>query len=229
MREAAPRFSAETLRFLRGLKRNNRREWFNAHRAQYEAHVRQPMTAIVERLADDFRDLAPELVASPKASMYRIYRDTRFSENKTPYKTHAAAVFPPRGLPKHEGAGVYFHISPEELWIGGGMYAPQTPQLHAVREHIAANLRQLRSIVESTGFKRRVGTLEGERLQRVPRGFPKDHPAADYLKYRQFLAGADLPPALATTPKFYSTVLAVFRQVVPLVRFLNAPLLAEKR
>ena len=185
----APRFTPATLTFLRALKRNNRREWFNAHRDDYEAHVRQPMTAIVEQLAIDFRELAPELVASPKVSMYRIHRDTRFSENKTPHKTHAAAVFPPRGLPKHEGAGVYFHVSPEGVWIGGGMYSPQTPQLHAVREHIAANPRKLRSIVESPGFRRRLGRLEGEQLQRVPRGFPRDHPAADYLKYRQFLAG----------------------------------------
>ena len=229
MPTAAPRFTADTLRFLRALKRNNRREWFNAHRDDYEAHVRQPMTVVVERLAHDFRAFAPELVASPKVSMYRIYRDTRFSENKTPYKTHIAAVFPPRGLPKHEGAGVYFHVSPDEVWIGGGMYAPQTPQLQAVREHIAANVKQLRSIVESPGFRRRVGALEGERLQRVPRGFPRDHPAAEYLKYRQFLAGADLRPEIATSPRFYGTLLDVFRQIVPLVRFLNHPLLPGKR
>src|SRR5438093_13233712 len=229
MPTAAPRFTAETLRFLRALKRNNRREWFNAHRDQYERHVREPMIAVIERLAIDFRAFAPELVASPKASMYRIYRDTRFSENKTPYKTHIAAVFPPRGLPKHEGAGVYFHVSPDEVWIGGGMYAPQTPQLHAVREHIAANAKQLRSIVESPGFRRRIGKMEGERLQRVPRGFPKDHPAADYLRYRQFLAGAELPPAAATSPRVYSTLLDVFREVVPLIRFLNRPLPPDER
>jgi uncharacterized protein (TIGR02453 family) len=225
---AAPRFSAGTLRFLRALKRNNRREWFNAHRDDYEAFVRAPMTAIVEQLAEDFRELAPELVASPKLSMYLIYRDTRFSENKAPYKTHVAAVFPPRGLPKHEGAGVYFHISPDEVWIGGGMYAPQTPQLHAVREHIAANHRRLRSIIESPGFRRQIGTLEGERLQRVPRGFPKDHTAAEFLKFRQFLAGRELPASVATSSKFYGTLLGVFRQVVPLTRFLNEPLLAGR-
>jgi uncharacterized protein (TIGR02453 family) len=224
MPNAAPRFTADTLKFLRALKRNNRREWFNAHRDDYEAHVRQPMTAIVERLAHDFRAFAPELVASPKVSMYRIHRDTRFSENKTPYKTHVAAVFPPRGLAKHEGAGVYFHVSPDEVWVGGGMYSPQAPQLHAVREHIAANAKKLRSIVESPGFRRRLGGLDGERLQRVPRGFSKDHPAAEFLKFRQFLAGAELPPAIATSPKFYGTLLEVFRQVVPLIRFLNAPL-----
>jgi len=218
-------FPAETLRFLRALKRNNRREWFNAHRDDYEMYVRQPMTAIVERLAVDLRAFAPELVASPKISMYRIYRDTRFSENKTPYKTHIAAVFPTRGLAKHEGAGAYFHISPDEVWIGGGMYMPQPPQLVAVREHIAGHVKQLRAIVESPGFRKHVGALQGDKLTRVPRGFAKDHPAAEYLKFKHFIAGADLPPALATSPAFYKTVLTVFRHITPLARFLNTPLL----
>jgi uncharacterized protein (TIGR02453 family) len=223
MPPAAPRFSAQTLKFLRSLKRNNRRDWFNAHRDDYEAHVRAPMTAIVERLAADFRSLAPELVASPKVSLYRIYRDTRFSENKAPYKTHAAAVFPTRGLAKHEGAGLYFHVSHHDVWIGGGMYSPQPQQLQAVREHIAANLQHLRAIVESPAFKRKV-KLEGEKLTRVPRGFPKDHEAAEYLKFRHFIAGAQFPAELAASPKFYSTVLSIFRAVIPLSRFLNAPL-----
>jgi uncharacterized protein (TIGR02453 family) len=221
---AAPRFSADTLKFLRALKRNNRREWFNTHREQYEAHVRQPMTTMVERLADDFRTFAPELVASPKVSMYRIYRDTRFSDNKLPYKTHVAAVFPTRGLAKHEGAGVYFHISPTEVWIGGGMYSPQPAQLYAVREHIASNIKQLRAIVESPGFKRDIGGLEGDKLTRVPRGFRKDHEAAEYLKYKHFVAGVELPAEIATSPKFYRTLLTIFGQVLPLSRFLNRPL-----
>jgi uncharacterized protein (TIGR02453 family) len=225
MPAAAPRFTPATLKFLRALKRNNRREWFNAHRDEFEAHVRQPMTSIIEQLAVDFRVFAPELVASPRGSMYRIYRDTRFSENKAPYKTHVAAVFPTRGLAKHEGAGLYFHVSPAEVWVGGGMYAPQMPQLLAVREHIATNVKRLRTIVESPGFRRQVGRLEGERLQRVPRGFPKEHEAAEFLKFRQFLAGREFPPALATSPAFYRTLIAVFRRVAPLARFLNEPLL----
>src|SRR4051794_3522759 len=220
----ATRFTTESLRFLRALKRNNRRDWFNAHRDDYETHIRQPMAAIITRLAEDFREFGPEFVANPKTSMYRIYRDIRFSENKAPYKTHAAASFPTRGLPKHEGAGLYFHVAPDGVWIGGGMYAPQPPQLQAVREHIAANVKRLRSIVESSGFRRHVGELEGERLQRVPRGFPKDHPAAAFLKYRQFLAGRELPPDVAAKPTFYATILTIFGQVAPLARFLNEPL-----
>jgi uncharacterized protein (TIGR02453 family) len=225
MAAAAPHFSSDALKFLRGLKRNNRRDWFAARRDVYESEIRQPLIAIVERLATDFRGFAPQLVANPKQSVYRIYRDTRFSENKAPYKTHVAAVFPPRGLPKHEGAGVYFHVSPDEVWVGGGMYAPQTPQLHSVREHIAQNVKRLRAIVEAPGFRREVGALEGEKLQRVPRGFPKDHEAAEFLKMRQFLAGRQFPSSLATTGRFYPTLLMVFRQVAPLIHFLNEPLL----
>jgi uncharacterized protein (TIGR02453 family) len=219
------RFPPEALTFLRSLKRNNRRDWFLAHRDDYDTYVRGPMLEIVQRLADDMRAFAPEIVCDPKTAVYRIYRDVRFSPNKAPYKTHIAASFPTRGLPKHEGAGLYFHVSPTEVWVGGGMYAPQTAQLQAVREHIAQHVRRLRAIVESPGFRKTVGTLDGERLQRVPRGFAADHPAAEFLKYRQFLAGCGLPPRLATSPKFYGTILNVFRQVTPLARFLNDPLL----
>jgi uncharacterized protein (TIGR02453 family) len=219
-----PRFGADALSFLRGLKRNNRRAWFQPRKDQFERVVRTPMLAVIEQLAVDLRPIAPEIVVDVKTAMYRIYRDTRFSENKTPYKTHVAANFPWRGLPKHEGAGLYFHVSPDEIWIGGGMYAPQTAQLHAVREHIAANHRRLRSIVESAAFRRTIGTLEGEQLQRVPRGFAKDHAAADLLRYRQFLAGRELAPSVAITPRFYPSLLDTFRVVVPLIRFLNEPL-----
>ena len=219
-----PRFTPGTLTFLKRLKRNNRREWFNARREEYERDIRAPMLAILDRLAVDMRAIAPELLVGPK-SMYRIYRDVRFSENKQPYKTHVAASFRPRNLAKGEGAGMYFHLSPEGVWVGGGMYAPQTPQLHRVREHIAANHRRFRSIVDAPGFKRATdGGLEGERLQRVPRGFPKDHAAADYLRYRQFLAGREFPASFATGPKFYPGLLDAFRRIAPLIRFLNEPL-----
>jgi uncharacterized protein (TIGR02453 family) len=226
---AAPRFTDDSLRFLRALKRNNRRDWFEAHRDDYEAHIREPMTAIISRLAEDFREFGPEFVANPKTSMYRIYRDVRFSANKAPYKTHVAATFPARGLPRHEGAGLYFHVAANEVWVGGGLYAPPAPQLHAVREHVAGHARRLRTLVESPAFRREVGPLEGERLTRVPRGFSKDHPAAEYLKFRQFLAGRDFEPAFALSPKFYAGLLGVFRNLVPLLRFLNEPLLRSQR
>lgn len=218
------RFSPKALAFLRALKRNNNRDWFRARKDQYELLLRAPMIELIERLRADFLAFAPDLVASPKTSLYRIYRDTRFSENKAPLKTHIAAVFPCRGLAKHQGAGLYLEVAPGWVWVGGGMYAPETSQLHAVREHIAANVGRLRTIVESPAFRRTVGPLAGERLQRVPRGFPKDHEAAQYLKYRQFLAGREFPATFATSPRFYPGVMNVFRLVAPLTRFLNEPL-----
>ncbi|MGE3959096.1 MAG: DUF2461 domain-containing protein [Vicinamibacterales bacterium] len=220
---SAPRFTPKALSFLRSLKRNNDREWFRERKDQYEEHLKVPMTALIEQLAIDFGDFAPELVASPNC-IYRIYRDTRFSDDKTPLKTNIAASFPWRGLPRHQGAGLYIEVAPGWVWVGGGMYAPETSQLAAVREHIAANHKRLRAIVESPGFRKTVGALAGEKLQRVPRGFDREHPAAEYLRHRQFLAAKEFPPEFACDPKFYAGVLGVFRQVAPLVRFLNEPL-----
>lgn len=221
-------FTAKTVSFLRALKRNNDREWFHQHRADYEAHVRAPMLAVIERLATDFAAFAPELVADAKTSMFRPWRDTRFSEDKSPLKTHAAAVFPHRTLGKGRGAGLYFEIAPAWVWIGGGLYAPDTSQLQAVREHIAAHHRQLHAIVTSPAFKR-FGGLQGERMARVPRGFPGDHPAAHYLQFRQFLGFREEPPAFAARPDFYRQLVTTFRQLAPLVQFLNEPIVSTER
>jgi len=147
---SAPVFTPKTLSFLRALKRNNDREWFRERKEQYDTQVKAPMLALIDQLARDFQSFAPELVATPKC-IYRIYRDTRFSGDKTPLKTHIAASFPWRGLQRHQGAGLYIEIAPQWVWVGGGMYAPETAQLAAVREHIAANYRRL----EATLYVRR--------------------------------------------------------------------------
>jgi uncharacterized protein (TIGR02453 family) len=219
-------FTRKTVAFLRSLKRNNDREWFKARKDDYESHVRGPMVALLGRLAEDFRSFAPEFVADPKVSLYRIYRDTRFSEDKTPLKTHAAAHFPNRTLRK-QGGGLYFEVAPTWVWIGGGIYMPETHELAAIRSHIDAHHRKLRKVVESKKFVATVGELHGEQLTRVPRGYPKDHPAAHYLRFRQFLAGREFPAEFAYDRRFYPELLKVFREVAPLVRFLNEPLLAR--
>jgi uncharacterized protein (TIGR02453 family) len=219
-------FTPRTLAFLRALERNNRREWFHARKDRYETDVRAPMVALVERLASDFTGFAPDVLASPRASMYRPYRDTRFSANKTPLKTNVAAVFPHRLLPKHEGAGFYVEVAPHHVWFGGGMYMPSSAQLYQVREHIAAEHARLSRIVGSAAFRRTFGTLEGEQLRRVPRGFAPDHPAGAFLKYRQFLAGCERPAEFAIEPGFYRALVAAFRTLAPLVAFLNEPLVA---
>lgn len=217
-------FTRKTLAFLRALKRNNDREWFRARKDEYEQHVRGPMIELLGRLAQDFARFAPELVSDPRVSLYRIYRDTRFSHDKTPLKTHVAAHFPSRGLPRGEGAGLYFEIAPKWVWIGGGLYMPSSTDLQAIRSHIADTHPTLHRIVRTRAFAQAAGALGGAQLTRVPRGYVKDHPAADYLRYRQFLAGREFEPEFATSTRFYPELLKVFRGVVPLVRFLNAPL-----
>jgi uncharacterized protein (TIGR02453 family) len=220
-------FTRKTLAFLRSLKRNNNREWFHTHRLRYETDVRAPMLAVVERLAVDLPKFAPELCADPKVSLFRPWRDTRFSEDKQPLKTHVAAVFPHRLLGRMNGAGLYFEVAPTWVWIGGGIYAPDTSQLQLLREHVAERHRELEEIVRSPGFKR-LGGLQGERLTRVPRGFAKDHPAAHYLQFKQFLGYREESAAFATRPDFYKQLLQTFRQLTVLVQFLNAPLVASQ-
>ena len=219
-------FTPKTVSFLRALKRNNDREWFRARRDQYDTHVHAPMIAVIERLAGDFRTFAPELIASPKQSMFRIYRDTRFSNNKKPLKTHAGAVFRTRQLPRPQGAGLYFEIAGGWVWIGGGMWRPEPPELVRLREHIAGTWPKMRTITRSPGFRRRFDELSGDTMTRVPRGYPANHPAADYLKFRQFYGGAEFPAALAHSREFYPTLIATFKALMPLVRFLNEPLVA---
>lgn len=221
MRKMPSPFTPKTLSFLRALKRNNDRDWFRARKDEYETHVRGPLVEVIGRLGADMPRFAPELMADPKTSLFRIYRDTRFSEDKSPLKTNAAAVFPPRGLPRHGGAGLYFEIAPDWTWIGGGLYAPQPSALHAVRAQIASSHPTLQRIVTAKAFRDVLGELQGDQLTRVPSGYAKDHPAAQYLRHKQFLGFRELPAEFACGDDFYLELLRTFKALTPLVRFLN--------
>jgi uncharacterized protein (TIGR02453 family) len=224
-----PRFPEGATRFLRALKRHNDRAWFRARREEFDRLIDRPMNELIERLAVDFRSFAPEFVASPRLSRYRIYRDTRFSEDKRPLKTHISAIFPARGLPRHEGPALYFEIAGGWVYAGGGLYHPEPDVLQAVRAYLAAHDARFRRIVAGKPFRAMFGELEGDRLTRVPRGYAADHPAADLLKYRQMLAGREWPAAFASSPRFYGELLKTFRVMAPVVRFLNEPLAAGIR
>jgi uncharacterized protein (TIGR02453 family) len=214
--------------FLRSLKRNNQRALVHARKDQYERHCRQPMIAIIEQMAQDLRSFAPDLVADPKVSLFRQFRDTRFSGDKTPLKTHVGATFPNRTLGRLNGAGLYFEIAPGWVWIGGGLWAPDTSQLQLVREHVAAHHQTLTAIVTSPAF-RKIGGLQGDTMTRVPRGFAKDHPAARYLMHRQFLGYREEAAAMAASKTFYRQLLSTMKTIAPLVAFLNEPLLEAHR
>ena len=220
-------FTPKTLSFLRALKRNNDRDWFRERKPEYERHVRGPMIDLLARLAGDLRTFAPELVCDPKVSLYRIYRDTRFSEDKSPLKTHVAAHFPMRGFPRGTGAGLYFEIAPQWVWMGGGIYMPSSADLRAIRAHIDATHPRLHRLISAAAFTRLLGGMTGEQLTRVPRGYASDHPAADYLRHKQFLAARERDAAFATSARFYPELLATFRATAPLVQFLNAALVTR--
>lgn len=224
MRSAFPGFPREAIQFFRGLARNNNREWFLPRKTIFDDQVKQPMRQLVSVLNEAIVGFAPEYVTDPDKAIYRIYRDTRFSQDKTPYKDHIAASFHRRGAVAHSDDGYYFAVSHKEVGIGGGVYMPAPETLLAIRNHIAARHQEFRRIVGVRAVRQLFGELQGERLLRVPKGFCAEHPAADLLRFKQFILYVELSPDLAVTPALYAEIVKRFRVMVPFLRFLTAPL-----
>ncbi len=222
-------FPPEAVAFLRGLTRNNTREWFQPRKPVFDTNVKAPMVELVTELDRVMMDFAPDYVTDADKAIYRIYRDTRFSADKTPYKTQIAASFSRRGLEKHGAGGYYFAISHKGVDVGGGIYMPPPDALRAVRSHIAQRHQEFRRIASSSAIRRLFGAMQGEQLSRVPKGFPPDHPAADLLRHKQYLLFTTLDPSIVTTPKLFTELEKRFRAMTPFLDFLNAPLAASKR
>ncbi|MGA2157007.1 MAG: DUF2461 domain-containing protein [Bryobacteraceae bacterium] len=222
-------FPPEAMEFLRGLARNNRREWFLPRKAVYETSVKQPMRELVTALNQALAGFAPEYATDPEKAIFRIYRDVRFSKDKKPYKEHIAASFPLHGGMAHGHGGFYVAISRKEVAVGGGVYMPEPAALLAIRNHIAERHAELRRILANPKVRRLLGDLQGEQLARVPKGFCADHPAADLLRFKQFVLYVELPPGIATSPTLYQEIVDRFRSMVPFLRFLNAPLPKERK
>jgi uncharacterized protein (TIGR02453 family) len=229
MASGFPGFSEEAFRFFRGLVRNNRREWFLPRKPIFEEHVKEPMFELVRQLNLSMRSFAPDYVTEPSKAVYRFYRDTRFSADKSPYKTQIAASFPHRGVPAGAGAGFYFAVSHQHLAVGGGVYMPPPETLRAIRGHLAEHHGGLRRIVKTPSIRRLLGELHGEQLSRTPKGFPADHPAADLLRFKMYLLYVELPAELARTAAIHSEIVKRFRAMAPFLNFLNTPLLAQPK
>lgn len=178
------------------------------------------MQSLVAALRSEFVQFAPEIEAHPKRSVFRIYRDIRFSKNKAPYKTNVAAVFHLKGH-WQQSAGYYLNIEPGEAFAGGGVYMPPSDQLREIRRALVERSEELLSIVNDKAFRRRFGELEGDKLQRVPQGYRADHPMAEWLKYKWLYAGVTWPHEKSFSPNFVHEVAQAYKQVTPLVRFLN--------
>jgi uncharacterized protein (TIGR02453 family) len=223
MKSAFPGFSHDALAFLRQLKRNNRREWFQPRKAQYESLIKAPMLELVAALNAEFSRFAPEYVTPPEKAVYRIYRDTRFSPDKTPYKTHIAAIFPRRTATKREGAVFYLHFTEKDLLAFGGVYAPSRDELLAYRALLAEGYEEFEAILRDRKLRKALGGLQGEELSRMPKGFAADHPAEKLLRHRQWYLEAILDIQLLTSPRLASQLSRRFAVMAPFVEFLNRP------
>jgi uncharacterized protein (TIGR02453 family) len=216
----------EGLTFLRNLAKNNDREWFTPRKAIYEAELKEPMLAIVRKITDAMTEFAPNHVRPAEKSLFRIYRDTRFSADKRPYKTHVAAWWSHQGFQKTSGAGYYFHISPKEVIVAAGAYMPEKDQLAAIRHWLLENHEDFRRLLAKPAVRKAFKEFEGNALTRPPKGFPKDHPALDLIQCRQWGLSATLPAPTALKPDFPSTVIRHFQLAAPIVDALNTPIAA---
>lgn len=227
-----PYFTRATLAFFRGLTRNNTREWFEAHRADYEAHVKAPMRAFVEEMDVRIGGFAPEIVGDPVRSVFRIHRDIRFAKDKSPYKTHAGCWFFHRdGRSKvgreaeGSGAGFYFQVAPGDSFAGGGIWMPPRGALNRMRAAIAADPKGFERAANGLKIRRRFGgPSEEAQLKRMPRGYAAGHPAARWLRLESFTVGRPYTDAQATSGRLTSLVASDFEAMVPLVRWINGVL-----
>ena len=218
-------FPKEGIDFLKRLKRNNNRTWFENHKEVFEQNARAPMLSFISALQPHFARFAPEFDLNPKRSIFRIYRDIRFSSDKTPYKTHIAAHFVLRGMPKgFVGSGYYIQIEPGEFFVGGGIYMPDGTQLKKIRIAIATKSEEFLSIVENKEFKKRFTPFDWTKLQRVPRGYSENHPMAEWLKFKQFFVGISLPESMCYSKSLVDAAAGICEEASPLVRFLNKSL-----
>ena len=222
-------FSPEAIKFLRGLGRHNDREWFEPRKPVYEKELKTPMLALIDEINHAMAEFAPDHIRDPKKIMMRIYRDTRFSSDKTPYKRNIAAWFACGGLEKTSGAGFYLHLTKDELVIAAGCYMPDRDQLHKIRLALLDRHAEFRRMLNAPALKRNFTRFEGLELTRAPQGFPPDHPGMDLIRCRQWGVGATLPASVALTPALFKEVSRRFRLAAPLIHLLNAPLLAELR
>jgi uncharacterized protein (TIGR02453 family) len=223
-----PGFPAEMVQFFRGLKRNNRRDWFQPRKHLYEQHVKEPMLELVMALNSELMKFAPEFITEPKKALFRIYRDTRFSSDKTPYKTHVAASFWRRGADHTGAGGFYVSVSHDHIEVAGGIWHPAPDATLLVRTHIAESYPELRQILANKKRRKLLGDLQGDELTRAPKGFDPQHPALDLIKKKDWILDSALDPSLATTPMLYLQILDRFRALAPLIEYLNRPLVGRK-
>jgi uncharacterized protein (TIGR02453 family) len=215
-------FGPDFFRFLSDLREHNDREWFLAHKDRYETAVRDPFLRFVADLAPRLRKLNPPFMADPSpvgGSMMRIYRDIRFSHDKSPYKTAVAAHFPLANLKRQSGPALYLHLEPGQSSIGGGVWRPEPPMAKKIRDAIVRDPKRWRRITRQPKFKTTY-TMTGESLKRPPRGYEPDDPLADDLRRKDFIVSARLADRHVTSRGFIEFVIDRYKTSAPLMLFL---------
>ena len=210
----------QILRFLRALSANNHREWFQAHKAEYDA-LRLAFIDEVQQLIHRIALFDPEVVGlEAKNCLYRIYRDIRFSPDKTPYKNHFAAYIALGGRSSLRGR-YYFHLEPERCLLSGGVWCPAPALLKQLRRDIYDHMEEFVDILEQPAFKRYFPGLDGESLKRMPVGYPADCPHGDLLRHKDFCVVTQLDEAFFSRPDWLEQTAAIFALLAPFNRFLN--------
>lgn len=211
-------FSADLFRFLKELKTNNNREWFQANKERYIRSVRDPLLRFITDLSPRLKKISGRITVDPhptRGSMFRIYRDTRFAADKSPYKTHAAAHFwhEKAGKSAHS-PGYYLHLEPGGCYTGAGLWHPDTPALTSIRKSIVAKEREWKSL-------RKKLNVQGERLSRPPKGFSTDHPLIEDLKLKDFVTSIRFTEAQVCSETFLVDFIQACKQMYPLIKFLT--------
>jgi len=211
-------FSRDSIQFLVELALHNDRSWFQPRKSDYERLLKEPLEALCLALGERFEARGLPLRSDPAKSPFRIYRDLRFSADKSPYKTHVSASFPWTG--EGGGVGAYFHVQPGEVFAGGGMWHPEPARLAAWRRTVDTDTKTVRAAIEDPQFKATFGNITGDQLTRVPKGFPADHPAADLLKFKDVTFGRPISDEEAFSPNLPDLLADTFAAAVPVLRLL---------
>lgn len=217
-------FSPATFRFLNALGRHNSREWFLDHKADYEQHVREPFLALIADMQAPIAKISPHYRADARkngGSLFRIHRDTRFSNNKLPYKTWQGARFFHERRHEIAAPSFYVHIQPGDCFAGGGMWHPEPDDLKRIRGFIADNPAAWKKATHSKAFRERF-EFWGESLSRPPRGFDAAHELIEDLKRKDFAVGENFDEALACSDALLPWTVATFKRVAPMIDYLCA-------
>jgi len=211
-------FSRDAVQFLVDLALHNDRPWFQPRKGEYERLLKEPLEDLCVVLGERFEASSLPLRADPSRSPFRIYRDVRFSADKSPYKTHVSASFPWAG--EGGGVGAYFHFQPGEMFAGGGMWHPDPAQLAAWRQTVDRNPESVEAVLRSPDFVGTFGEVSGDRLKRTPAGYAADHPSAELLKLKDVTFGRRLSDDEALSTDLPDLLVETFAAAIPLLGLL---------